>query len=144
MSEIGNIEVTVQAEVNPTEDPDKVQVAVQRVLGPFSLEKMEIIDRTYLRGKAEGLGQLSFFQELLKKERIRDAARRVLLRGQVGDTVTFYLNKQVAYTGHASFCQPEGESPLGPVRVEVRCGDPRKLVNWLAPKTAKPQENRRK
>ena len=144
MSQIGNVEVTVQAEVNPTEDPDKVQVAVQRVLGPFPLEKIEIIDKSYLRGTAEGLEHLSAFQELLKKERIRDAARRVLLRGQVEGTVTFYLNKQVAYAGHASFCQPQGESPLGPIRVEVRCGDPRKLVNWLAPRTAKLQENRRK
>lgn len=109
MSEAEKVEVTVQAEVNPTEDPDKVQVAVQRVLGPFPLEKTKIADRTYLRGTAEGFEQLSAFQELLKKERIRDAARRVLLRGIAGDTVTFFLNKQVAYAGHVSFCQPEGE-----------------------------------
>jgi len=144
MSETEKVEITAQVEVNPTEDPDKVQVAVQKVLGPFPLEKTEIADRIYLKGIAKGLERLSAFQELLKKERIRDAARRVLLRGITGDTVTFFLNKQVAYVGHVSFCQPEGESPLGPIRVEVRCGNSRKLVEWLAPRTAKSQESQRK
>jgi predicted RNA binding protein with dsRBD fold (UPF0201 family) len=138
MSEAGNVKIYVDVEVNPTEDSNKVQVAVQRVLGPIHLEKIDEKDRTYLKGTAEGLEQLSAFQELLRKERIRDAARRVLLSELDGNTVTFYLNKQVAYAGHISFSQPEGESPLGPIQVEVQCDNPRKLIDWLTPKTPKP------
>jgi hypothetical protein len=138
MSEAGNVKIYVDVEVNPTEDSNKVQVAVQRVLGPIHLEKIDEKDRTYLKGTAEGLEQLSAFQELLRKERIRDAARRVLLSGLGGNTITFYLNKQVAYAGHISFSQPEGESPLGPIQVEVQCDNPRKLIDWLTPKTPKP------
>jgi predicted RNA binding protein with dsRBD fold (UPF0201 family) len=138
MSESGNVKIYVDVEVNPTEDSNKVQVAVQRVLGPIHLEKIDEKDRTYLKGTAEGLEQLSAFQELLRKERIRDAARRVLLSGLGGNTITFYLNKQVAYAGHISFSQPEGESPLGPIQVEVQCDNPRKLIDWLTPKTPKP------
>jgi hypothetical protein len=137
MSEAGNVKIYVDAEVNPTEDSNKVQVAVQRVLGPIHLEKIDEEDRTYLKGTAEGLEPLSAFHELLRKERIRDAARRVLLSGLDGNTITFYLNKQVAYAGHISFSQSEGESPLGPIQVEVQCDNPRKLVDWLTPKTAK-------
>jgi hypothetical protein len=138
MSETGNVKIYVETEVNPTEDSNKVQVAVQRVLGPIHLEKIDEEDRAYLKGTTEGLKQLSAFQELLRKERIRDAARRVLLCGLGGNTVTFYLNKQVAYAGHISFSQPEGESPLGPIQVEVQCDNPRKLIDWLTPKTPKP------
>jgi predicted RNA binding protein with dsRBD fold (UPF0201 family) len=139
MSEAGNVKIYVDVKVNPTEDSNKVQVAVQRILGPIHLEKIDEEDRTYLKGTAEGLEQLLAFQELLRKERIRDAARRVLLSGLVGNrTVTFYLNKQVAYAGHISFSQPEGESPLGPIQVEVQCDNPRKLIDWLTPKTPKP------
>ena len=138
MSEAGNVKIYVDVEVNPTEDSNKVQVAVQKVLGPIHLEKIDEKDRTYLKGTAEGLEQLSAFQELLRKERIRDAARRVLLSGLGGNTITFYLNKQVAYAGHISFSQPEGESPLGPIQVEVQCDNPRKLIDWLTPKTPKP------
>jgi len=136
MSEVGNIIITVEVEVNLTEDSNKVQVAVQKVLGPIYLEKIDEEDRAYLKGTAEGLEQLLAFQELLRKERIRDAARRVLLSGLGGNKkVTFYLNKQVAYAGHISFSQPEGESPLGPIQVEVQCDNPRKLIDWLTPKT---------
>jgi len=144
MSEIGKVEIAVQAKVNPTEDPAKVQTAIRKVLGPIQLETRDDVNGAYLQGLAEGLEQLTFFQELLRKERIRDAARRVLLRGIAGDTVTFFLNKQVAYAGHVSFCQPEGESPLGPIRVEVKCSNSRKLAEWLAPKTAKLQENQQR
>jgi predicted RNA binding protein with dsRBD fold (UPF0201 family) len=138
MNEAGNVKIYVEVEVNPTEDPDKVQVAVQKILGPIQLDKIHSEDRAYLKGTAEGIEQLWAFQELLRKERIRDAARRVLLKGLDGNTVTFYLNKQVAYAGHISFSQPEGESPLGPIQVEVQCDNPRKLIDWLTPKTPKP------
>jgi len=136
MNETGNIKITVEVDVNPTEDPGKVQVAVQKVLGDFHLDKIDDEDRTRLVGSAEGLESLSAFHELLRKERILDAARRVLFKGLRGNTVTFYLNKQVAYVGHISFSQSEGESPLGPIRVEVQCDRPKELIYWLAPKTA--------
>jgi predicted RNA binding protein with dsRBD fold (UPF0201 family) len=131
-----NLKITVEVDVNPTEDPDKVQVAVQKVLGNLILKKVNGKDQARLVGCAEGLESLSAFHELLRKERILDAARRVLFKGLRGDTVTFYLNKQVAYVGHISFSQSEGESPLGPIRVEVQCDRPRELIDWLTPKTA--------
>jgi predicted RNA binding protein with dsRBD fold (UPF0201 family) len=77
------------------------------------------------------------FYDLLRRERILDAARKVLFRGIQGKKIVFYLNKQVAYVGHISFSQPYGESPLGPIRVEIQCDDPQSLIDWLTPKTAK-------
>jgi predicted RNA binding protein with dsRBD fold (UPF0201 family) len=136
MSGIGNVKITVEVEVNPTEDSDKVLVAVQKVLGDLHLGKVDIEDRARLVGRAEGSESLSAFHELLRRERILDAARRVLFNGLRGNTVTFYLNKQVAYAGHISFSQSEGESPLGPIHVEVQCDRPRELIDWLTPKTA--------
>jgi hypothetical protein len=80
----------------------------------------------------EGLTKL---YNLLRRERIRDAARGVLFKGFNGTSITFYLNKQVAYAGHISFCEPVAESPLGPIKVEIKCEKPRELIDWLAPKT---------
>ena len=135
MSGLSDVKVTVEVEVNPTEAPDKVKIAVQKVLGDLHLEKGDSEDGARLVGRAEGLESLSAFYELLRKERILDAARRVLFSGLHGDTVSFYLNKQVAYAGHISFSQSEGESPLGPICVEVHCSRPRELIDWLTPKT---------
>ncbi len=81
----------------------------------------------------EGLTKL---YNLLRRERIRDAARGVLFKGLSQNSITFYLNKQVAYAGHISFCQPSGESPLGPIKVQITCDKPKELIEWLAPKTA--------
>jgi len=126
-----NVELLVQAEVNPTEDPEKVITAINRVFGELELE----VEEGLITGKGEGLESLRKFHVLLRREMILDAARVVLFRGLRGNTITFHLNKQVAYVGHISFSQPVGESPLGPIRVEIRCDDPRGLIDWLAPKT---------
>ncbi|MEM1550829.1 MAG: RNA-binding domain-containing protein [Candidatus Bathyarchaeia archaeon] len=135
--QIGNVEVFVEVDVNPTEDADKVRVAVQKVLGNINLELVGEGDYKKLIGRASGLEALAHFYGLLRRERILDAARTVLLRGIQGNRIIFYLNKQVAYTGHISFSKPYGESPLGPIRVEIRCDNPQNLINWLTPKTAK-------
>jgi len=135
MSKMGKIEVTVEVEVNPTEDLDKVRVAVNKTLGEMKLEVIEEGDMKRLIGKAEGLEALSWFHNLLRRERILDAARTVFFRGLQGKRITFYLNKQVAYVGHVSFSQPVAESPLGPIHVEIRCDNPQELIDWLAPKT---------
>jgi len=134
--ELSEVEVFVEVDVNPTEDADKVRVAVQKVLGNIRLELVGD-DYKKLVGKASGLESLMHLHDLLRRERILDAARAMLLKGVRGNKILFYLNKQVAYVGHISFSQPYGESPLGPIRVEIQCANPQSLINWLAPKTAK-------
>ncbi|MBS7660156.1 MAG: RNA-binding domain-containing protein [Candidatus Bathyarchaeia archaeon] len=134
---VGRIEVKVEAEVNPTEDADKVKVAIQKVLGNINLELVGEGEYRKVVGRAEGWEALARFYDLLRRERILDAARTVLLRGVQDKKIIFHLNKQVAYVGHISFSQPYGESPLGPICVEILCDDPHNLIDWLTPKTAK-------
>lgn len=131
------MEIKVEVEVNPTEDENKVRVAVQRVFGDIDLQSVKEGDYRRLLGKAKGIESLARFHELLRRERILDAARTVLLRGIQGNKITFYLNKQVAYVGHISFSQPYGESPLGPISVEIQCDDPQSLIDWLTPRTVR-------
>ncbi|MFQ6074145.1 MAG: hypothetical protein ACE5KC_02885, partial [Candidatus Bathyarchaeia archaeon] len=88
-----------------------------------------------LKAKAKGREGLTKLYNLLRRERIRDAARGVLYKGLSGNSITFCLNKQVAYAGHISFCQPVAESPLGPIKVQITCDNPKELIDWLAPKT---------
>ncbi len=136
MGETDRTRVTVEVEVNPTEDLDKVRIAVQKVLGELQLRIIEEDEARRLIGGAEGREALSKFQELLRRERIRGAARRILVSGLRGNTITFYLNKQVAYVGHVSFSQSTGESPLGPICVVIESERPQELMDWLAPRTA--------
>jgi len=74
---------------------------------------------------------LEKFRLVLQRDRIRAAARAVLYRGIEQDRIVAFLNKQVAYAGHVSFCEPEGESPLGPIRLEVESEDLMGIIEWL-------------
>lgn len=85
---------------------------------------------------------LSKFSNLLKREKIVAAARRLLRNVMNENSITFYLNKQVAYAGHISFSEPIAESPLGPIKVQIRTNYPKKVIDWLAPKP--PRKTRRR
>ena len=131
-----NIEVTAEAVVNPTEDPTKVEKALRAILKEAPIEKLELGKSNFLlRAKATGLDSLAPFQTLLRQDRIRNAARGILLSSVTGNRICFYLNKQVAYVNHVSFSQPSGESPLGPITVAIACDDPQSLIDWVAPRS---------
>jgi len=133
---VDEIDIRVEAEVNPTEDLEKVKRVVENIFGSLEFEVKPQRWGSLLIGKAKGIEGLTKLQNLLRRERIRDAARGVLFDGLSEKSIVFYLNKQVAYVGHLSFSKPVAESPLGPIKVQIRCDDPRKLVEWLTPKTA--------
>ncbi len=129
------VNVQVEVEVNPTEDISKIRQAVENIFGMLKLEEKPQHRGFLLLAQDKNLESLSKFGNLLRREHIRDAARGVLFHGLKGNTIMFCLNKQVAYAGHVSFCEPIAESPLGPIRVQINCNNPRKLIDWLAPRT---------
>jgi predicted RNA binding protein with dsRBD fold (UPF0201 family) len=133
---VNEIIVHVEANINLTEDPEKVKRAVENILGNVEFEVRPQRRGSLLVAKAKGIDGLTKFQNLLRRERIRNAARRVLFQELSEKSIVFYLNKQVAYVGHISFSQPTAESPLGPIKVQIHCDNPRELIEWLAPKTA--------
>jgi predicted RNA binding protein with dsRBD fold (UPF0201 family) len=133
---VDEIEVHVEVEINPTESEEKVRRAVENIFGGIPIQIRQLRRGSLLIADAKGLESLTKFYNLLRRERIRDAARGALFEGLGEKTITFYLNKQVAFAGHISFSKAVAESPLGPIKVQIKCNDPRKLVDWLAPKTA--------
>jgi predicted RNA binding protein with dsRBD fold (UPF0201 family) len=124
----------VEAEVNPTENLEKVKLAIQNIFGAVEFETQIGKRGSMLIASAKGTDGLTKLQNLLRRERIRNAARSVLFGGLDDKSIVFYLNKQVASAGHVSFSEPTGESPLGPIKVEITCDNPRELIEWLAPR----------
>lgn len=132
---MNEIKIRVEAEVNLTEDLEKVRRAVENI---FSIAESEVKPRekgSLLIAEAKGMEGLTKLHNMLRRERIRSAARGVLFKGLSKNSIAFYLNRQVAYAGHVSFCQPVAESPLGPIKVQITCDKPKELVEWLTPKT---------
>ena len=129
------VKVYIEAEVNPTESEEKVKRAVENIFGNVQTRIQSTSKGAILTAEAEGPESLTKLYNLLRRERIRDAARGVLFEGLKGNAITFFLNKQVAYAGHISFSKEVAESPLGPIKVKIECENPRQLIDWLAPKT---------
>jgi predicted RNA binding protein with dsRBD fold (UPF0201 family) len=129
------IVVCVETEINLTEDEEKVKKAVTNIFDNVSMEIKPSYRGSVLSAEAKGRAALVKFRNVLRSDRIRDAARKVFFGGIRGNAVNFCLNKQVAFAGHVSFSEEVAESPLGPIRVTIKCDDPRLLIDWLALRT---------
>lgn len=130
MSE-GKLHLKVEAEVYPTEDPEKVLEAVRKIFPRIDLRVRWTDSSALVEGSGEGLEALENLKRLLRERRIRAAARRILKSLIKENVLVFYLNKQAAYVGKASFTEPFVESPLPPIRVEVRADNLEEVVEWL-------------
>ena len=116
---------------------EKVKSSVENLFGAVTFKVKSRTWGQLLVAETRGTEGLTKLANLLKREQILAAARKVLRNGTKETSVTFYLNKQVAYAGHVSFSQQTAESPLGPITVKISCDNTRKLVDWLAPRPPK-------
>jgi len=129
------VNVHIEADVNPTESLEKVQAAVDTIVEGATVEVRAVAKGSVLIAQASGQESLIKLRKALRNDRIRDAARKQLLRAIRGNNIVFFLNKQVASVGHISFCEEFAESPLGPLRIQIETDNPIELVEWLAQKT---------
>jgi predicted RNA binding protein with dsRBD fold (UPF0201 family) len=129
------VTIRVETEANPTEAEEKVKTAVANLFGNITLQTKPAYRGSVLIAEADGQEALVKLRNLLRNDRVRDAARKVLFRSLRGNAISFCLNKQVAFAGHISFSEAVAESPLGPLKVMIKCENPRQLIDWLAPRT---------
>ena len=131
------VEVTVfvETEIFPTESEDKVRAAVNNVLVDAAITVKPSAKGSTLTAVAKGQNSLLNLRNMLRNDRIRDASRRLLFKSIRGTMISFYLNKQVAFSGHVSFSEETAESPLGPIKFNVETDNPEQLIDWLAEKT---------
>ncbi len=123
--------VKIEAEVYPTEDPDRVLKAVRNIFPEVHFEVKWIDSSASVEGSGRKREILENLKRLLRERRIRAAARSILKSSIKDDVLIFYLNKQAAYAGKAAFTEPFVESPLPPIRVEIRGSGLEKLIKWL-------------
>jgi predicted RNA binding protein with dsRBD fold (UPF0201 family) len=131
---MAEVNIRVEAEVHPTETTEKVKTAITNMFGSIELHEEPQRIGTVLSGEAKSRESLENFRSILRRDRVRSAARKLLNINVKGQTVSFNLNKQVAYAGHVSFSQESAESPLGTIKVVIESENPRELVDWIAPK----------
>lgn len=117
-------DVKVTARCFPTEDRAKVVEAIVNLFPDFVAEGDDPIIGT--------ARSTEHFAELLKKQRIRSAARAVMRRNASEHTLHITLNKQVAAAGKVSFS--EEVHALGDLDVTFVADDIESLIDELAPR----------
>ncbi|MCL2359567.1 MAG: hypothetical protein LBH74_06040 [Nitrososphaerota archaeon] len=132
---VDEVDVLVETDINPTENEEKVRIAINNVLGGATFTVKPAQRGSILTAHAKSQDSLTKLRNLVRNDRIRDATRKLLLKKIRTDTINFYLNKQVAYAGHVSFSEETAESPLGPLRFTIKTDNPQQLIEWLAEKT---------
>jgi predicted RNA binding protein with dsRBD fold (UPF0201 family) len=119
------VEIRLTAKCFPTEDRDKVVGAITKL---FPDAEITGDDPIVARSTS-----IDAFGELLRRYRIRDAARAVMRRGLRRGSISFMLNKQVAAVGKVSFS--EENHPLGDLEVTIVSDDINGLIDSIAPNT---------
>jgi predicted RNA binding protein with dsRBD fold (UPF0201 family) len=125
------VDVTIRTRCYPTEDRDKVVHAVKSI---FPDADTKGADPIIAHSRS-----LENFCDLLRKLRIRDAARSALRRGLKRGSTSFALNKQVASIGKISFS--EESHALGDIEIMMSKGDIQALIDSLTPDARRENES---
>ncbi|MCL2143685.1 MAG: hypothetical protein FWH44_05470 [Methanomassiliicoccaceae archaeon] len=123
--------VKVTCPVFPSEDPEKVKKAVMNIFPDIE----PILDDNMMTGETESL---EHFAEQMRKQRILDTARSVLMKGRRGNKTTFRMNKQAAFAGKISFT--EERTVLGTISVTISADEITGFIEEFAPKTVNGEE----
>ncbi len=131
------IEVEVSAIINPTEDTERVALAISNMFKGLETDPDESMPKPRIFGHGD-LESLFKMHELLRQERLLDTARTQLNKGHSIDGLStdLMLNKQVATVNRLNF--PATEEPLGSIHVTISANSGEeldRLIDWLAPQT---------
>ncbi len=123
------MKVRVFCRIYPTENPEKIRDAVLKIFPDAKIR----ISENYLVAETSSMEN---FASLLRRQRIRDSARSVLMDGMDENSISFRLNKQVMTVGRINFAVED--MPLGDVEVRVEAEgeeDIRDILDRIAPST---------
>jgi predicted RNA binding protein with dsRBD fold (UPF0201 family) len=123
--------VVAKTKVYPTEDPEKVKQALLNIFPGADLQEAE----AEMVAVTEDLGH---FMELVRRQRILDATRAVLIHAIHGSSTQLHLNKQVAFVGKITLV--EGKPPLGDIDVTFEDNDIQALIDRMTPRTVDGEE----
>ena len=122
------IAINIMAQLQPTEDPQRVTKAIMNLFGeiPLYLD----IERNLITGKITELHQLKELRGRIAQDRIRTTINNTLSRWASENYLSFGLNRQAAYVGHISI-NLTNEDPMGPIQVQVN-GDVQRVIEYLS------------
>lgn len=128
MPEADEVQIDIETEARPTESIQKLKKAITNL---FPDARFEGSEDGVIRATSKDIGTL---KEKMLHQQIRDAARKVLLKGTRSGRLHFVVSKQAAFAGKVNFSR---DGPLGDIVVTVRTEGPEAMVDLLTYKKEK-------
>jgi len=124
-----NQKTTIQifCPINPSEDTEKVKLAVNNIFPDMELELSE----TEISGKTNNISILSQISKSIHEKNIKNTYQRILKNNNDGESTWFYLNKQAAFVNTVALCSEANESSLGPIKVILRSNDIEQIIDTI-------------
>ena len=124
-----NQKTTIQTfcEINPSEDPEKVKLAINNIFPDLTLE----ITDNDITGKSTNIQVLSQISKSIHENNIKKTYQRILKNNSNSDSSWFYLNKQAAFVNTVALCGEANESSLGPIKVILRSNDIEQVIDSI-------------
>lgn len=122
-----NCKVQIFSMINPSEDPEKIKIAISNILPQSNIEN----DEFAMSAQSSRLDSLEKIYEATKSTQSQGVFRRQLESHMKDDTTWFYLNKQAAFVNRVILCDDSEESPLGPLKVVLTSRKINQVIQFL-------------
>ena len=124
-----NQKTTIQifCEINPSEDSEKVRLAVNNVFPDIELE----VSDSNVVGETNDIQILSQISKSIHEKNTKNTYQRILKKNNDGSSTWFYLNKQAAFVNTVALCSEANESSLGPIKVILRSNDIQQIIDSI-------------
>lgn len=126
---IPDVDCKIEAycEINPSEDPQKIQQLISNVLDSVEFK----ITENSIKASSNQIESLSKIQQSIQNHASSRIYRRFLNNNLEGNGTWFYLNKQAAFVNSITLCEHANESPMGPIKIIVRSKNIERVIEWL-------------
>lgn len=114
-------------EINPSEDPQKIQQALSNVLENVESKTTD----SSIMASSKDITSLSKIHEFIQNHNSQRVYLRFLSNNLEGDSTWFYLNKQAAFANSIAICEHDNESPLGPIKIVIYSKNIDRIIEWL-------------
>ena len=120
--------IRVKAELQPTEDPERVIKAIKNLFGDIQLNHDK--ENNIITGKIMEINQLKELRGRIAQDKIKATINNTLTRWAKEDYLSFGLNRQAAFAGHVSLNLTNAD-PMGPIQVQIR-GDVQEAIDFIS------------
>jgi predicted RNA binding protein with dsRBD fold (UPF0201 family) len=121
--------LVLEATVSPSEDQDKVSLAIKNVVEDAQSEVR--LSPGSVKLTTEDPRALVRLRDQLRDRHVRSAAKRQMRLNSSGKSTTLLLNRQAAVAGAIVLCGSPEESPLGPIALTIHAEKLDATIDWL-------------